>query len=151
MNSRSSNSYVPYQVVDSGSSVLRTHILPYLRYWPWFVLSIGLSLAGAYVYLLYKQPIYKIQASLLLQDEKRGSGQDAPLKELEVYSPKKVVENELEVLHSSTLMDRVVTNLHLDSQYFRKTKFGKREIYEQFTWNIQSIPLLYQYPVHVIT
>ncbi|AKD54383.1 GumC family protein [Spirosoma radiotolerans] len=150
MNSRSSQSYVPYQVVDSGSSVLRTHILPYLRYWPWFVLSVGLALAGAYVYLLYKQPIYKIQASLLLQDEKRGSGQDNPLKELEVYSPKKVVENELEVLHSSTLMDRVVTNLHLDSQYFRKTKFGKREIYaDSPVWLLveEADPSLYKTPL----
>jgi len=107
-------------------------------------------MAGAYVYLLYKQPIYKIQASLLLQDEKRGSGQDAPLKELEVYSPKKVVENELEVLHSSTLMDRVVTNLHLDSQYFRKTKFGKREIYaESPVWILveEADPSLYKTPL----
>jgi len=104
MANNSSHSYVPYQVVDSNDSALRTHVLPYLRYWPWFVLSLGLAFAGAYVYLLYKQPTYRIQASLLLQDEKRGNGQTNPLKELEVYSPKKVVENELEVLKSTSLM-----------------------------------------------
>ncbi len=149
---KSAPSYVPYQVVDAGNTALRTHLLPYLRHWPWFVLSLSLALGGAYVYLLYKQPIYRIQASLLLQDEKRGNGQTNPLKELEGYSPKKVVENELEVLHSSTLMNSVVTNLHLDARYFRKTAFGKREIYtESPVWVLveSATPALYQKPLEL--
>ncbi|WP_227686917.1 GumC family protein [Spirosoma arboris] len=129
MNDNSAHSYVPYQVVSADNSALRTYIMPLLRHWPWYVLSLSIALAGAYVYLLYKQPIYRTQASLLLQDEKRGNAQANPLKELEVYSPKKVVENELEVLQSSTLMEHVVHTLHLDTRYFHETSFGKREIY----------------------
>lgn len=149
MNS-ASHTYVPYQVVDSNKSALRAHLAPYLRYWPLFVLSLALSLAGAYAYLLYKQPVYRIQASLMLQDEKRGNAQTNPLKELEVYSPKKVVENELEVLRSSTLMERVVSNLHLDTRYFQKASFGKREIYnESPVWVLveQANPDLYKKPL----
>ena len=147
---QSAHTYTPYQVVESPNSALRTHLLPNLRYWPWFVLSVGLALAGAYVYLLYKQPIYRIQASLLLQDEKRGNTQTNPLKELEVYAPKKVVENELEVLKSSTLMDQVVAKLHLDARYFRQTAFGKREIYtESPVWMLveSPTPALYKKPL----
>ncbi|GAB4012819.1 polysaccharide biosynthesis tyrosine autokinase [Spirosoma migulaei] len=146
----SSHSYVPYQLVGSDNAVLRTHLMPYLRFWPWFIVSVGLCLAGAYVYLRYKQPVYRIQASLLLQDEKRGSAQTNPLKELEVYSPKKVVENELEILRSSSLMDQVVSNLHLDTRYFRETSFGKREIYtESPVWiSVKSgTPALYKNPL----
>ncbi|MBD2701422.1 polysaccharide biosynthesis tyrosine autokinase [Spirosoma sp. BT702] len=146
----SAHSYVPYQVVGSDNSVLRTHLLPYLRYWPWFIVSLGLALAGAYVYLKYKQPVYRIQASLLLQDEKRGNVQTNPLKELEAYSPKKVVENELEVLRSSSLMDQVVTSLHLDTKYYRETSFGKREIYMDSPVWIQvesGNPALYKKPL----
>ncbi len=150
MNAKQNHSYVPYQVVDSDNSAVRNHLSAYLRYWPLFVLSLGLSLAGAYVYLLYKQPIYRIQASLLLQDEKRGNAQTNPLKELEVYSPKKVVENELEVLHSATLMERVVESLHLDTRFYHKTSFGKREIYtESPVWLLveQANPALYKKPL----
>ncbi|WP_460961056.1 GumC family protein [Spirosoma litoris] len=129
MNDNSTHSYVPYQVVSADNSAFRTYILPLLRHWPWYVLSLSIAFAGAYAYLLYKQPIYRTQASLLLQDEKRGNGQTNPLKELEVYTPKKVVENELEVLQSSTLMEHVVNTLHLDTRYFHETSFGKREIY----------------------
>ena len=131
MANSSSHSYVPYQVVSSDNTAVRSYLIPYLRNWPWYVLSLMLAMAGGYVYLLYKQPIYRIQASLMLQDEKRGNGQSAPLKEIESYSPKKVVENELEVLKSSTLMEQVVSTLHLDTRYFRNTKFGKREIYTE--------------------
>lgn len=150
MATKNNHAYANYQLVEPEQPGLRTYLLPYLRHWPWFVLSLGLSLAGAYVYLLYKQPIYKIEASLMLQDEKRGNGQDSPLKELETYSPKKVVENELEVLRSSTLMERVVTNLHLDARYYRKVKYGKREIYsESPVWLIveSATPALYEQPL----
>lgn len=129
MTPRSTPSYTSYQVINSSNTSLQTYLAPFLRYWPLFILSIGMALAGAYIYLLFKQPIYRIEASLLLQDEKRGSAQTNPLKELEGYSPKKVVENELEVLRSSTLMDRVVSNLHLDTRYYKKSSFGKREVY----------------------
>ncbi len=129
MAAKSAHSYVPYQVIEPGQADVRTHLLPYLRRWPLYVLSLALALAGAYAYMLYKQPIYRIQASLMLQDEKKGNSQTNPLKELETYSPKKVVENELEVLRSSTLMGRVVESLHLETKYFRQTRFGKREIY----------------------
>ena len=72
------------------------------------------------------------------------------MKELEVYSPKKVVENELEVLRSSTLMEQVISSLHLDTRYFRQTSFGKREIYtDSPVWMLveQATPGLYKKPL----
>lgn len=124
-------SYASYQLVDASKSNLRTYLAPYISKWPWYALSIGLAIACAYVYTLYKQPIYRIQASLMIQDEKRGNQQTNPLKEVDAYSPKKVIENELEVLRSSTLMGRVVDDLHLNVKYYRQGRFAKREIYNE--------------------
>lgn len=129
MTSNHPSEYTSYQMVNSNAPTLRSYLSPYLRHWPWFVLSMVLALGGAYFYLLYKQPVYRIEASLLLQDEKRGNQQANPLKELEGYSSKKVVENEVEVLTSSTLMGRVVERLQLDNRYYKKTSVGKREMY----------------------
>ena len=148
MNHKYTPEYTPYQTVNATSTpTLRSYIAPYLRHWPWFVLSLALALGVAYLYLLYKQPIYRIEANLLLQDEKTGNQQTNPLKELEGYSPKKVVENELEVLTSSTLMKLVVDKLHLNTRYFRKMSFGKREIYtESPVWLLieSAKPALYK-------
>ena len=48
---------------------VRIVLLRYLRHWPWFLLSVTLALGVGYVYLLYKQPIYRSQASLLLLED----------------------------------------------------------------------------------
>ncbi|GAB2544700.1 tyrosine-protein kinase [Spirosoma aerophilum] len=117
--------------MDVGTTNLRSTLMRYLRYWYWFLLSVGLLVTGAFVYLRYQQPIYKSQASLLVKDEKKGLDSESMLKELEIFAPKKVVENEIEVLKSYTLMNRIVKQLHLDVVYSQDTPFGQREIYSQ--------------------
>ncbi|GAB3641437.1 tyrosine-protein kinase [Spirosoma arcticum] len=85
----------------------------------------------AHIYLLWKQPVYSIKASLLVQDQQKGSDQTNSLKELGVFTPNQVVDNETEILHSFTLMNRVVDRLNLDVRYFQSATFGKREIYDE--------------------
>ena len=68
--------------------------------------------------------------------KKEGMQQANPLKELDGYSPKKVVENELEVLASSTLMDGVVYRLHLDTRTSGKRRLARLEILLWQTGNL---------------
>lgn len=142
MTNESNYSYTTHQVVESEGLNLRNLISRYIKRWPWFVVSIGLMLAGAYIYLLGKQPVYKIQASLLVQDQQKGSEQNNTLKELGVFTPKQVVENEIEILRSFTLMNRVVEKLHLDVRYYEATPFSKRELYED-----SPIELIVEHPI----
>lgn len=153
MEKQAAYSYVPYQVVEvSDSPNLRATLLRYLRNWPWFLLSVGLMGAAAYGYLLFQQPIYKIQASLLVKDEKKGLGADNLLKELEIFAPKAVVENEIEILKSYTLMDKVVSHLNLDVAYYAPTPFGKREVYDESPVRLiveKPAPEVYEEELHL--
>ncbi|TAE32277.1 MAG: polysaccharide biosynthesis tyrosine autokinase [Cytophagales bacterium] len=140
-------SYIPYQVLDTDGSSLRSTLMRYARQWPWFLLSVGLVLAGAYVYLLYQAPTYTSKASLLIKDEKKGLDTDNMMKELEIFAPKKIMENETEILKSYTLMGRVVDQLHLNIAYFQETSFGMREVYQKSPiWLVieSPTPALYQ-------
>ena len=146
MSNQSNYSYVPYQVVDSDSINLRAVLFRYLRNWYWFLLSIGITAGAAYVYLRYQPAAYKSQASVLIKDEKKGIDQDNLLKELEIFAPKKVVENEIEILKSYTLMERVVKTLDLNVAYFHDTPYGKREVYEKVPVRLlveRATPALY--------
>ena len=116
-------------MVEPATTPWLAYIQPFTRFWPLFASALLLALVAAFAYLSYKQPIYRIQASLLIQDEKRGNQQANPLKEIDTYAPKKAVENELEVLRSAALMTQVVNQLSLQTRYFRQTSFGKRELY----------------------
>lgn len=85
----------------------------YTPYWPWFILLIVLFLAGARLYLRYKNPVYQTTASILVKDESKGAGAFDPLEAFDLFGGKKSVENEVEILKSKTLMQEVVQNLHL--------------------------------------
>ncbi|MBC8152263.1 MAG: polysaccharide biosynthesis tyrosine autokinase [Bacteroidetes bacterium] len=124
--------YTPYQLYEADSTPnLRVLLTRYLRHWRWFALSLTLTMVGAYIYLKFQQPIYRVQASVLIKDEKKGISTDNILKEMDIFAPKQVVENEVEILKSHTLMDKVVGQLHLDAQYFHLSPLGEREIYDE--------------------
>jgi capsular exopolysaccharide synthesis family protein len=85
----------------------------FLPYWPLFILFIVLAMAGAYVKLRYTTPIYEAKATLIIKDEKKGNDDSKMAESLDLFSSKKIVENEIEVIQSRTLMDTVVRALFL--------------------------------------
>ncbi|WP_317046691.1 GumC family protein [Spirosoma pollinicola] len=126
------NVYTPYQTADVESKYnLGTLLIRYVRNWPWFMLSILLAQAAAYIYLLYQPLVYNVQASVLIKDERKGISEQSAMKETNIFTQTKLVENEIEILRSYSLMDRVVTNLGLDVQYYRPTRTLKKHIYQE--------------------
>ncbi|WP_128547764.1 GumC family protein [Larkinella soli] len=123
--------YATYRVHEVKNASAQAVLMRHLSHWPWFLLSIGAALIGASIYTLYQQPVYKVQASLLIKDDKKGLSEESVLKELSIFTPKKVVENEIEILRSRTLMTDIVSQLGIDVQYFGETPWGMREIYKQ--------------------
>lgn len=124
----------------------------YLAYWKWFLASFIISLIVAFIYLQYQTPIYKIQCSLLIKDEKKGLGQDAMLKELNIFSSNKVVDNEIEILKSYTLMEKVVKGLNLNTTYYYKDNFKNLELYNSSPVKVEidtASDLLYEEPVKI--
>ena len=51
---------------------IRESIDRYLVYWRWFVVSVLLCLAIAYVYLRYTTPQFSASTTILVKDEKKG-------------------------------------------------------------------------------
>lgn len=128
-NNNAYSNYVPFEVVDNPSIHLRAMLTRYLQKWYWFVIAVLVMLAAAYVYLKFQVPQYKTQASLLIKDENRGLDETSVLKELEAFSSNKVVENEIEILKSYTLLSQVVRQLNLGVFYYHDTPYGKRELF----------------------
>ncbi|QJW88506.1 polysaccharide biosynthesis tyrosine autokinase [Spirosoma taeanense] len=148
MSNQNNYAYAPYQLYEAENTPnLRAVLMRYVRHWKWFVLSLVLAGAGAYVFMLYQTPIYKIQTSLLIKDDKKGLSEENILKEMDIFAPKKVVENETEILKSHALMSKVVDGLGLDVKYFRPTNMGNREIYDESPIRVlieKPAPALYE-------
>lgn len=132
MSNQNAYAYAPYQLYDSEKVPnLRVVLMRYLKQWPWFLLSLVLMLGAGYGYTLFQTPIYQVKASLLIKDDKKGLSEENILKEMDIFAPKKVIENETEILKSFSLMNKVVSDLGLDVQYFRPTATINEEIYDQ--------------------
>lgn len=88
-------------------------LIKFLPYWPLFIISLIISACCLFFYLKFTIPIYETTASVLIKDEKKGQ-EDSKMEEiLNVFGTKKIVENELEIFHSNSLIMAVVKTLNL--------------------------------------
>lgn len=47
---------------------LRTILIKYLIYWPWFIASVVICLGCAFIYLRFQTPVYNTTASVLIKE-----------------------------------------------------------------------------------
>src|ERR1700735_4090410 len=102
--------------LEESKNVLKIIFFRFIPYWPIFTITVLLSLIVAYYYFHYQTPIYQAKSTILLKEDKESESQSNILDALNVFSSKKIVENELEVLKSRALMSQVVTDIGLYAQ-----------------------------------
>ncbi|HEV7349171.1 GumC family protein [Telluribacter sp.] len=124
---------VEYAETEEQDFNLQEYLRRYLRYWYLFPLFVGLTLTAAFFYLQIAQPIYQSTATLLIKDEKKGVGGSATdmLEELTQFSGNKLVENEVEILQSQTLMGQVINELGLPVAYQTRDGLATLDLYKQ--------------------
>lgn len=105
----------------------------YIRFLPVFILSLAFALFGAYVYLRYATPIYRASGTILIKNNQTGGGQssDTKLNQLFLNDGVQNIQNEIEVLKSKPLMQRVVDSLQLQINYYAVGKIKSPNIYKQ--------------------
>jgi tyrosine-protein kinase Etk/Wzc len=102
---------------------LNAYIRRYFRFWYLFPIFLAITITCAFFYLKITQPVYSTKTTILIKDEKKGLGgsQGDILSELSTqFGGNKLVENELEIIKSQTLMEQVIKDLSLDVSYTSK-------------------------------
>lgn len=102
----------------------------YLPFWPLFVITIGIGLSISWFYLRVQTRIYVATAKVLLKDPQKGGGDSKVLDALNIFSEKKIVENEIIVLRSSVILEEVVASLDMYNSVFNKGKVRIEELYK---------------------
>lgn len=123
---------------DESSLDIKSEIQRYLRYWPWFVLAIVISLTVAYAYLRYAPRIYQTNAKIKILDE--SDGLELPSSALIFKRSNINLENEIEILTSYLIMDRVVEKLKLNTSFYEVGTIRTNQIFQ--------LPFEYQQLVH---
>ncbi|HVI44792.1 MAG TPA: polysaccharide biosynthesis tyrosine autokinase [Chitinophaga sp.] len=109
-------------------------------HWPLLLVVILLSTAAAFLYLRYTTPRYLASARLYLKDEKKGGEEMDALRSLSILSDNKNIENEMEVLRSPLLLQKVLTDSRFNIRYFRIQPVRDAELYDRspLTLNVLS-------------
>lgn len=119
---------------DSQSNSLSNQINHYLRYWPWFIMSILFFTIIGFVYLRYATKQYEATAKILIKDTQGGGdfSELAALGDIDVLgSSFNTVENEIEVLKSNKLINEVVDQLDLNITYSAVGNIKSSQIYNE--------------------
>ena len=110
-------------------SVFARTISMFVAYWPVFFAFAILLISGAFIYLRYATPKYQATASLIIKDQNKGNLDSKLMESLNFISQKKIIENEIEVLKSRTIINDVVAKLYLYAPIYREGKVSSFSAY----------------------
>ena len=101
----------------------------YLPFWPVLIIFLAIAMSVSFVYLRAQIKMYVATARVLLKDPQKGGGDSKVLDALNIFSEKKIVENEIIVLKSNSLLQKVVKELHIYATLFNEGKIQTEELY----------------------
>lgn len=116
---------------EDSSEDLKKTVLQYLKYWPWFIVCVLLSVSIAFLYLRYSTNIYQTNAQIkILKDQNgldlSGLSGGSPLIDMSKVN----LENERSVLKSRRIASKVVETLDLTSSYYKSGSIKSSEIWQ---------------------
>ena len=110
----------------------KASLFKYIIRWPWFVASVIVCMACAWIYLKQSTPAYNINASIIIKDEKKGGmlgSEFSGLEDLGLLNSSKNIDNEIEILQSKSLIKDVVNELGLYIDYTASKGFKTVDLY----------------------
>lgn len=120
---------------------LKSFFFRYLKYWFWFPLCLILALVIARYYNWYKNPVYAVTAKLMVKDE--NVAKDQFLRQMDVETPAKNIENEIEILRSHSLLAKTLDELEFDVSYFLVGDVKVSEAYKDSPFRVDVTGLEY--------
>lgn len=131
----------PFEEKEEQTDI-KSVLFKYIIRWPWFVTSVIICMACAWIYLRQSTPVYNITASVIIKDEKKGGtmGSDfSGLEDLGLLNSSKNIDNEIEILQSKSLIKDVVNELELYIDYSSSKGLKDIDLYNES-------PILVHYP-----
>ena len=110
---------------------LKPYFFYILQHWYWLIIGLIIGVASMFLFLRYQTPIYRVTASILINDEEnRGLFTTDIIADDLGLGNQSTVGNELRILKSSSLMRQVVDSLGLNIKYEAQGQIKATELYK---------------------
>lgn len=116
----------------------KTILMKFFIYWKWFAVSVVVCLVCAFFYLRNTTPVYRVQATIMINDEQKGSFQNQMMtlqQDFGLMNTTGGIDNEIEVLRSKSLIKQAVLDLGLYMSYQVENRFNSRVLYGKYPVN----------------
>lgn len=119
------------QVHNEDNIDLRRFLIKTMANWPLFVISLGIAYAIAYLINRYTEPLYSVNTSIMISDEKKSTT-EMLIPALDRYYTRKNVENEISILKSYSLTHRTLSELDFKITFYNIGRVRESRLYEPF-------------------
>ncbi|MGK2861120.1 MAG: GumC family protein, partial [Chitinophagaceae bacterium] len=121
---------------------VRDMFYKYVRFFPFFLLSVALALLISFTYLRYAVQVYSAGGSMLIKSEANTRGGGDKVEDLIMGTNRSDnIQSEIEILKSRPLMTRVVKKLNLQYSYTAKGRIKDQNIYKQAPFTLEAFEL----------
>lgn len=114
---------------EEESFNLKEVLIQYLRNWYWFAMSVIVALFTGYLFNRYSSREYVVTSKILVEDRKKTPQGAEALKELNIFKNTGIVENEIEIIKSRPLINKVLDKVNFDVSYFLVGDIRTSEIF----------------------
>ena len=126
------------QVSQEETIDIKALILKYAQYWYYFILSILFFGCIAFLNNRYTVPEYSVSTTLLIRDDNNTQlGAENLLEGLELFSGKKNLKNEIVILKSYSLSEKVIKELNLGISYYQHGFLQTNEMFGNSPFNVR--------------
>lgn len=112
---------------------------PLLRGFPIVVLAMIVAVLAAKKYLNYVTPMYESTAKLKLADTQEGVPSANLFKDFDVFATPNKISTEIEVLKSTSLIEKTLEKLPFSTEIYRKGKVRSVELFGDSPIKVESI------------
>ncbi len=117
--------------------------------WPYFIICIGIAYSIAFLINRYTVPIYSVNASLIINEERKTSA-EIIMTTIDRYSPRKSIENEIAIMKSYSITKRTLSELNFYISYYVLGRIKETRMYnpQLFKFVLDSArPTRTNYPI----
>nr|WP_042246767.1 polysaccharide biosynthesis tyrosine autokinase [Nonlabens ulvanivorans] len=117
---------------NTNEQSLRDQLKPFIKAWPWIILSVLFCILASQLYLRYASKNFEAKASIIIKDTQTGGGlsETGILGDAGLFGSNfNSVENEIEILKSKRLLSNVIDHYSLTTTYLRKGNVKESDVY----------------------
>ena len=129
MENKNNNNYRSKQENDDQSIDIKGLVFIFLNHWYLFLISVVIALAIGFVINRYKTKVYQTTGTILIKDSRSSLDPTAIMTRVS-YGSSQNVENEMAILKSYSLIERVIKKMNIEVTYMSKGRVASKELYK---------------------